>query len=44
MKEYHVMFNSQNKTFYSMFLWFNSFTEVENWLQSINAIYWEIGI
>jgi hypothetical protein len=42
--EYHVMFTSSNKTFYSMMLWFESIREVENWLKSINAIYWEIGI
>jgi len=44
MKEYHVMFNSSNKTFYSIMLWFESFNAVENWLKSINAIYWEISI
>jgi len=38
------MFNSKSKVFYSMFLYFKTFKDAENWLKSINAIYWEIGL
>ena len=44
MKEYHIMFNSSSKAFYSIMLWFDCFESVEKWLKSINAIYWEIGV
>jgi hypothetical protein len=40
---YHLLYTLEDSTFISEERAFASFAEVEGWLESIGAVYWEIG-
>jgi len=41
---YHLLYTLKDGTVVSEEKEFATFTEAENWLKQIGAIYWEIGI
>jgi hypothetical protein len=44
MKEYHIIYTDETGIINSVVMEFIDFESCEEWLKSIHAIYWEIGI
>jgi hypothetical protein len=44
MKEYHIIYTDETGEVKSLYKEFRNFESCEEWLKSINAVYWEIGL
>ena len=44
MESYHIIYKDKNGNPESTFKEFETFKQVEDWLESINAIDWQIGV
>jgi len=42
--KYHLLYTLKDGTFVNEEKEFATFVEVENWIEQIGAIYWEIGL